>query len=268
MNLSILCQKISLQEEVKNKVLAFVDNFSFEEINKLQLGYYKYSKMIESLTKVKEIIGDDEDGIKVLSCMLIGALNTYKIYQEKQIPEEIFFDTMKCFTRFIDETYVMSSKYVFDRFWWTTRQVGCHLFRIGELEYEIRPLEDKIIIDLHIPSNCDLSPSKVNSSLLEASKFFNKYYPELINLEYHCHSWLLDEQLKTMLKETSNIISFQNRFEIYDIGEEGTDFLNWVFKTKEKDYTSLIENTSLQRNMKKHLLKGGIIRNSKGKLKI
>jgi hypothetical protein len=104
--------------------------------------------------------------------MLKETLHTYKIYEEKEIPEKIFFDTMKCFTRFINETFKMTGKLSFDRYWWTTRQVGCHLFRIGELEYEIKQTEEDTYISLHIPSDADFSPNAVDKSLSEAKKLF------------------------------------------------------------------------------------------------
>ena len=34
-----------------------------------------------------------------------------------------------------------------------------------------------------------------------------------------------------------------------------------------KDYDTLPEKTSLQRNMKKHILSGGVVRNAYGRLK-
>lgn len=70
-----------------------------------------------------------------------------------------------------------------------------------------------------------------------------------------------------MLNENSNIISFQNRFEIFDKGEADTEFIEWRFNTNSTDFATLPENTSLQRNMKKHLLSGGVIRNAYGRLK-
>lgn len=73
--------------------------------------------------------------------------------------------------------------------------------------------------------------------------------------------------MRRMLNKNSNIISFQNRFEIFYKGEIGTDFIEWLFNTKSTDYSTLPENTSLQKNMKRHLLSGGIIRNAYGRLK-
>lgn len=267
MNISTLCDKIELQSPVKEKVFAFAEGFDFQKIDELQKDYFSYANMKTALNQVRDLLSEDLDGIKILSCMLKACVDTYDIYQAKGISDDIYFATMKCFTRFINETHKMTGEFCFDRWWWTTRQAGCHLFRIGELEYEIVPNEKGDFIDLHIPSDADFSPQAVDKSLQKAQKFFAKYFPSLQNAEYRCHSWLLDEQLKNMLSANSNIVSFQNRFEIFDKGETDTEFIEWLFNTKSKDFASLPENTSLQKNVKKHLLSGGVIKNSYGRMK-
>ncbi len=195
--------------------------------------------MNEAWLELQTILGDDEGNIKILTCMLKASADAYAIYKTKGISDKIYFDTMKCYTRFINETYKMTGRLYFDRYWWTARQAGGHLFRIGEFEYEMKHIDDKIVISIHIPSDA----------------------------EYRCHSWLLDSQLKVMLNENSNIICFQNRFEIFDEGEIGTDFIEWLYNTESTDYSALPENTALQRNMKIHLLSGGVIYNAYGRLK-
>lgn len=267
MNLSTLCAKIELQPSVKRRVLAFAESFDFQTIHALQQGYLIYENMREALTRTRAALGDDPDGIKILSCMLQASVDAYEIYQKKGIPDEIYVATMGCFTRFIDETYKMTGKLCFDRSWWTTRQAGCHLFRIGALEYEIKPIDTDVVIDMHIPSDADFSPQAVEKSLQDASRFFAEYAPSLQDAEYRCHSWLLDGQLREMLGETSNILSFQNRFEILDEGESDTEFLEWLFQTKAAEYHALPERTSLQRNVKLHLLAGGVIRSAYGRIK-
>ena len=266
MNIDTLCEKIELQPQIRNSVLTFIEDFDFQSVDKQQKGYLIYRNMNEALTQTQAILGKDTDGIKILSCMLKASVDAYEIYQKKGISDKIYFDTMKCFPRFIDETYKMTGELCFDRYWWTTRQAGCHLFRIGELEYEIKHIDKDVVIGIHIPSDVDLSPIAVDKSLHDAYKFFAKHYPSLSNAEYHCHSWLLDGQLEGMLSDNSNIICFQNRFEIFDEGEVGADFVEWLYNTKSTDYATLPENTSLQINMKKHLLAGGVIRNAYGRL--
>ena len=268
MNIDILCKKIELQPQIRNSVLAFMEDFDFQSVDKCQKGYLIYGNMNAALTQTQAILGKDTDGIKILSCMLKASADAYEIYQAKGISDKIYFDTMKCFTRFIEETYKMTGELCFDRYWWTTRQAGCHLFRIGELEYELKHIDDEVVIGIHIPSDVDFSPFSVDESIRNAKKFIEKFYPELVNTEYRCHSWLLDNQLNKMLNETSNIISFQKRFEIFDDGEIGTDFIEWIYNTKSSDIANLPAITSLQKNMKKHLLNGGVIRNAYGRLKV
>lgn len=86
-----------------------------------------------------------------------------------------------------------------------------------------------------------------------AYKFFAKHYPSVIDVEYRCHSWLLDGQLKSMLGHNSDIINFQNRFEIFDEGKADTEFIEWLYNTKSTNYSTLPENTSLQLNVKENL---------------
>lgn len=267
MDILTLCNKINLQTEIKIRVLDFADSFNFDKVDKQLKDFLTYEKMQNSQIELQAILSPDKDNIKILACMLKASVDIYDIYKSKGISDEIYFATMKCYTRFIDETYKMTGKLYFNRYWWTTRQAGCHLFRIGELEYEIKHIDNKVVIGLHIPSDADFSPSSVDESLLSAKRFFAEHYPELADCEYRCHSWLLDSQLKDMLRQNSNIISFQHRFEIFDKGEIGTDFIEWLYNTKSTDYSALHENTALQRNMKKHILSGGVIRNAYGRLK-
>ena len=267
MDLLTLCDKIHLQPEIKSRVLAFSNDFDFNSVNKQLKEFRNYEKISEALTELQAILGADTDNIKILSCMLKASADVFDIYQAQGISNEVYFATMKCYPRFISETYQMTGELYFDRYWWTSRQAGYHLFRIGELEYEMKHIEDEIVIDIHIPSDANFSPSAIDDSLASAKQFFSEHYPELSKAEYRCHSWLLDKQLREMLKDSSNILSFQNRFEIFDEGEIGTDFIEWLYNTRTTDFDTLPENTSLQRNMKKHILSGGIVRNAYGRLK-
>jgi hypothetical protein len=177
--------------------------------------------MYDNLLKTQAYLGADEDGTKILTCLLKVAVDSYEIYQQKGISDEIYFETMKCWPRYISETYVSTGKWCFDRHIWSTRQAGAHLFRLGQLEYEIKRGEDgTVVIGVHIPSNAKFTPQLVDESLAMAHEFFAKYYPELDGAEYHCHSWLMDRQLGQMLGEEANITRFQSRFEVFDEGAE------------------------------------------------
>lgn len=91
---------------------------------------------------------------------------------------------------------------------------------------------------------------------------------KMLTCEYRCQCWLMDRKLLEMLKEDSNILSFQKRFEVFDEGEASNEFVEWLFRTKTTDYSKLPEDTSLQRKVKEHILAGGVIRNAHGKMKV
>lgn len=267
MNIENLCNKINLQGEIKKEVLDFSEKFDFNSISDLLKDFCNYNKMKESRIKLQNQLKDNDRNIKILSCMLKASCDIYKLYKDKNIDDTIYFDTMKCYTRFISETYEITGKLFFDRFWWTTRQAGFHLFRIGELEYEIVTDNfSKKIISIHIPSDANFNPINVDKSIKNARDFFSKYFLLDYNTEFQCHSWMLDSQLKNMLPTTSNILNFQNRFLIFDKGEISSEILQWIFKTDKTDYKILPENTSLQKNIKKHLLNGKNIFTPRGKL--
>lgn len=266
MELITLCNTINLQPQIKSRVLAFAATFDFTSVAKQLEDFRNYGKMSEVLASLQEILGADPDGIKILTCMLQASANIHDMYRPKGISDEIYFATMRCYPRFISETYKMTGELCFDRYWWTTRQAGGHLFRIGSLEYEMKHIDGGVVIGIHVPSDADLSPAAVDRSLESAKHFFAEYFPELSCVEYRCHSWLLDRQLQGFLGEDSNILSFQRRFEIFDEGEISSEVVEWVFQTKSADYSGLPENTLLQRSLKRHLLSGGVIRNAYGRV--
>lgn len=267
MTINELCDLIELQKGVKERVLAFSARFDFSIVEKLLKDFRDYKKIKSARLNLQEILGEDEDGIKILACMLKASANLYDVYKVKGISDEVYVETMKCYTRFINETYRMTGRYYFDRQWWTAREAGGHLYRIGELEYELKRLEGQQVIDIHIPSDANFSPKAVDESLEMAEEFLRIHYPEMSDCDFTCDSWLLSRQLEGMLKEESNIRSFAKRFEILGEGEPDTEFVEWIFNTKTDNYETLPENTSLQRGMKKFILSGGLFRNGYGILK-
>lgn len=257
MDLANLCSRIELPPEMAEKVLAFGQEFDFCQVASLIRGFDRRETMDESLKKLQAYLGEDTDHSKILACELMECVWSFDTYKKRNISEEIYIATMKGFSRMLRETYDATGKWCFDRQWWTIRQAGCHLFRVGELEYETIPSNGGWIVSIHIPSDARFSPEDVDRSLSAAEGFFAAHFPEMEILEYRCSSWLLDPQLRTMLRAGSHILSFQDRFTIQNVGTPGDDFLLWVYRTFSPDIQALPENTSLQRNLKRHLLSGG-----------
>lgn len=257
MELLELCDKIGLQPQMRLKIKTELLHLPLEELDQLLLDFMDAQKAQETYRFLSEFITQDDEHVKMLICYLICACRTYERYQEMNVSDTIFFDTMKCFPRFIGECEKRTGKLFFDRGWWTWRQVSMRLFRIGELEYEIKEFEELPAIGIHIPSDADFSKEQVNKSLEMAKQFFKEHYPKYDSCKYICHSWLLAPELRELLGKDSNILQFQNRFELISIDSLEKEFFEWLFQVPvETDYQILPENTSLQKKVKQRLLKG------------
>lgn len=257
MNAVEICERINAPQEMLQYM---TDNLvPLEELRSLtdiRTAHYGY-------TRLKQLLGKDDNGLKMFACMLNAATITYENYRRIGIDEQIFIDTMRCFTRFAEEHKSSYGVYGFDRGWWTYRQLSCVLFKIGELEYEYR--DDEKTVHLHIPTGANISPEKCKASLSDFYAFTSKFFSEKKN-PVVCDSWLLSPALDKLLSPQSNIIKFKNRFDITSWDRTETGFLQWVYGRTDIEYDKLPEKTELQRNMKKYLLDGGAVGSAFGRL--
>lgn len=162
---------------------------------------------------------------------------------------------------------------------WAGTVLSGRLYCLGRLEFEMKTTKrycknlgvvpgDRVI-GLHIPrTGGAMSEGEVEESLKLASEFFPKYFPDFDYKCYVCHSWLLDPTLKTLLRPNSNIIKFQNRFEISDI-EEATSGLGSIFGsgTNYENVLAKTPETSLQKAAYEHIKNGGKLYEAHGFMK-
>lgn len=268
MTIRALCEGIHLSAPAMARVLAFADDFDFAPVEILLSRFQSRAEMMQACEELRALLGEDEDHMKILACMLHASALIHDLYRAHGISDEIYFATMGCYTRFLGETLERTGRLDFDRWWWTVRQAGFQLFRVGDLEYEIVRSEKETYIDMHIPSDADFSAAAVDASLKQSKTFLASAFPELAGCEYRCHSWLLARELRDMLREGSRILSFQERFEILSEDEGDRECVEWVFRRDGVELADLPENTSLQRKMKAHFLAGGVIHGAKGRLRI
>jgi len=93
-----------------------------------------------------------------------------------------------------------------------------------------------------------------------AKQIFEDFYSDIDFKAYFCHSWLLDPQLKQMLKPESNILKFMSRYMLYPYEEsDNDDIFMFVFTEPFNSYEELPETTSLMRALKKHYISGDYI---------
>ncbi len=199
------------------------------------------------------LLKDDKDGFAMLKVMLRAAEISHRKYRERGISEQVFTDTMGCFSRFVREYKACFGHYGFDRGFWTGRQLSLSLFRLGTLEFETNGA-------VHIPSDADLSESALDESFSFARSFFP-------NVRFCCDSWLLSPVLGELLPPSSRINRFRERFEIQSVDAKNDGYKFWVFQNAKLSAEDFPENTSLQRAIKRHVLAGGDIGAAFGFLK-
>lgn len=257
----MLSAEIGLPGEVRRRVTDFLASCDRGALQAYICGLTERGTAAAAYTRLLELLGKDD--MAMLACQLEAAVLAYDAYQAKGIPADVYFDTMKCFTRFLEETKRMTGEYCFDRGFWSYRQTSMNLFRIGELEYEL--CWEEQAVSMHIPSDVDFTSEAVENSLMQASEFLDAYFPECRKYPFVCRSWLLSPKLGGLLKADSNILRFQRRFCILSVQPESREFIQWLFEAPlDTPVERLREDTSLQRSVKALLQRGGNIGAARG----
>ena len=221
----------------------------------------------KALSDLRELLGEDEDGMKMFVCLSHCAAERAERYRSLGIPAQIYWATMRFLSRFLQSDSEKAGRLVFRWAWWFPRQLALQEFRIGALEYEMLTAEGERRISVHIPADADFSDAAVGASLADARAFMKKFFPAFAEAPMYCESWLLSPALLELLPEKSNILCFQRRFEILRVDENSPAALEWIFpdpKGKPEDFP---EDTRLRRAAKRYILAGGRIGWTLGRLR-
>lgn len=268
MTLEKICSLIDLPKEVTNEVLTYDNSHESVLDEELQKRLVTRDTWDDALKELQGKIGQDTYGWGILTELLNLACKTYEQYIEKGIDEEIFIRTMKFCTRFIDEHKKVNGHYAFTWAWWFVRQLAMQEFRVGELEFEFVEETDKRFISIHIPGDVDFRAEQVKKTFEEYRCFLEKHFPEWMDADWRCESWMLSPALEQLLDESSNVLQFNRLFEVESVDYDSMAVCDWVYPgDKQDDLQNLSENTSLQRKMKQFLLDGGKVGWAKGRVK-
>ena len=257
MTLKELCRTIGLQPDVTERVIRTEASLDLTLLSDALTGLCDPAASHASYEQLRVCLGEDTDGSKILTCYLLAAAKTRENYARIGISDNVFFDTVGCFPRFIGETLERKGVLAFDRAQWAYRHLNMTLLRVGTLEYERREREGVRVNAIHIPSDADLSPATLDASLKEARRLTRAHFPDYAEAPFTCESWLMGECLCELLPKASKILQFKGRFDILQRHPESDAYLPFIFHRADcSDYRTLPEDTSLQRNVKARLLNG------------
>lgn len=268
MELQELYDRIGLPPEIVSKLNGIQKETDVTQLEDCLGRLMEMQTAWEAYQELSERLGEDPGQFKMLYCQLECARRAYDRYEQRQIPAEIYRETMKCFTRFLEECKKKHGQMFFDRGWWTFRQISLNIFRIGALEYQPDRYEGKPVISIHIPSDADFNAAAVDVSLKQAVSFFQTYFGETDYENYICSSWLLSPALTPLLSEGSRILSFQRRFEVKEVKPEGKEYVEWLYQAPaDTPAENLPAVTSLQKKVKELVLRGGSVGSALGVLR-
>jgi hypothetical protein len=150
---------------------------------------------------------------------------------------------------------------------WLTLHFRGILYRLGRLQFQRNDIPEATgpALSVHITADGPLTPRACDESFAWAARFFRRHYPDEGYRWAVCGSWLLDEQLAGYLPPDSNIIRFQQRFQVPEgapTHEADLTVLKYVFDRPPTpllpgELDALPQETSLQRAIVGHLRAGG-----------
>lgn len=140
---------------------------------------------------------------------------------------------------------------------WAVYFIKVRIIEIGRLQYEYEYTKNNVsIIKIHIPKGKKLNLMEVKDSIKKSETELKSIF-KLDETKYICNSWLLSNQIYSILDKNSNISLFHNLFDIKDGEDCIDDIMNFVYGINMcNDYNILPEQTILQRKIKEKILKG------------
>jgi hypothetical protein len=183
------------------------------------------------------------------------------------IPYEIVVETLKDIVIWTKVYTEMMGELYLGELSWLAIHMRFQMFRLGRLQFrmwtayrdmpEAGVAKGDNVMEIHIPRGSKLDMEEVQKSLRWAKEFFATYFPEFHYTCFTCASWLLDEDLKEFLPETSNIIRFGNLFtKVY--AKELNCLLSSIFKddTTEENLADAVCTSSFAAKVKEAVLGG------------
>lgn len=225
------------------------------------------SSFYQNTSLFSDFAENDATGLTVLKLYLHWAIETLAMYEDLQIPQQYFWDSMKDIPIWCEDYLTKHGVPGFREWGWVAHGLRLEVIRIGRLQFEPSVLSHNVtihginypsgtpVLDVHIPTGEPLNPEAVLASISQAPEFFKRHFGKHFSL-FHCHSWLLSPSLKALLPEQSRIIQFQNLFTVYKTENEERQAEERVFGFLSDDPQEYPESTALQKAIKNYMLNG------------
>jgi len=234
--------------------------------------------MIEDVN-IRQYDITEKDGKRNFLSFLYMCEELSEKYAQKGIPEEILLDTLADLVRWLDIWSEEKGELYLGEIAWLQNHISMNLFKLGRLQFAFGKARSDVteknikkgdnVIEVHIPASGPLIKEECEQSFEKAKEFFKKFYPKYEYKCFTCHSWLMDETLKKLLKPESNILLFQNMFEVFN-PEESYDILKYVFQwgTTKETLNSYVATSMFAKRVQEWVNEGKIFYSALGVIEI
>lgn len=215
----------------------------------------------------------------LLAAALLLAENVYEKYREKNIPDEIFYDTMSDITVWVNTLKHEENIDGLKNIGWLYNHFKFELFKIGRMQYQffktnyvisgvpllkIRRLTVKNhrnVLNIHIPEGEPLNFDECLKSLNLSKEFFENYFPDYTFDGFICISWLLDPNNARFMDNGKNIVKFSGLFDtVVRTKRNNYEIVKRIWGKEIKSASEIKdfpESNDLQRRTKSYILSGG-----------
>jgi hypothetical protein len=233
-----------------------------------------YRELLNRADRAAELSGVHRYSAELLLFILL-AKHLRECYKEKGIDDHIWFDSMCDLKWKLWECKAVKGiwgTFVGD---WFYRFFNMTRFALGRLQFETTTAGDDCIVSgreikkgmkalaIHIPRT--LTPL-TKESRIDAYRQAIEFYKEEFGgqpMLFSCHSWLLSEEMPSLLRDGSNVKGFIEDFTIVRYEKANKGEYNDAWRLFDMDYTGNIddypEDSSLRRRYKKYLKDGGVM---------
>jgi hypothetical protein len=123
-------------------------------------------------------------------------------------------------------------------------------------DWRLALVADDWVLDLHVPTEGELTIPALRDSLEQSLPFFARYYPARTFTAFVCYSWLFSTQLERLLQAPSNILAWQREGYLLPASGGHDDFLNFTFGARSLDLVHAPRDTRLRRAIVSELERG------------
>ncbi|MBQ3093886.1 MAG: DUF5596 domain-containing protein [Clostridia bacterium] len=192
-----------------------------------------------------------------------------KRYIQRGLPVEIFENSMLDLRYKLEECKAVKGVVGSFVAFWFAGFFDLTRFALGRLQFELIPFgehyekdghvltPDSRVINVHIPrTGTRLDEVACEEAYRRAASFFAEELGD--EIAFVCNSWLLYPAITEILPETSNIVRFMKRYDVFMSGVNKHKPDLWrLFDTEEQHPDRLPADTTARRLFIKHIKEGG-----------